>query len=104
MSGQFNPSEYTVTKSNNWSTAEEGDDSFDFTETTGQDQAREDNEPGLPGVVIYSDLNLNGVYDDSEPATTHDTDWIYVPVRRFDDEEGPGDDLTTATDSGELFV
>ena len=30
---------------------------------------RENNEPGLPGVVIYSDLNGNGRLDDDEPHT-----------------------------------
>ncbi len=30
---------------------------------------RDDNEPGLAGVVIYSDLNHNGRLDDGEPVT-----------------------------------
>ena len=30
---------------------------------------RDDNEPGIPGVVIYSDLNLNGRLDRDEPRT-----------------------------------
>ncbi len=31
------------------------------------DGERQDNEPGLPGVVIYSDVNLNGQFDSDEP-------------------------------------
>ncbi len=33
------------------------------------DGARDDGEPGLPGVTIYVDLNDNGVLDDGEPNT-----------------------------------
>ena len=31
---------------------------------------RDEGEPGLPGVVIYSDLNNNGIFDENEPRTT----------------------------------
>lgn len=30
---------------------------------------RDDDEPGLAGVTIYADLNLNGILDDDEPRT-----------------------------------
>ena len=33
------------------------------------DGERQNDEPGLPGVVIYSDLNFNGVLDEGEPRT-----------------------------------
>ena len=33
------------------------------------DGQRGSNEPGLPGVIIYSDLNRNGAHDDGEPQT-----------------------------------
>lgn len=33
---------------------------------------RDANEPGLAGVTIYSDLNLNGALDDAEPSITTD--------------------------------
>ena len=45
---------------------------------------RDPNEPGLPGVTIYSDLNFNGVLDEGEPRTvTMDDD-----PSTFQDETG----------------
>ena len=45
------------------------------------DGERGPDEPGLAGVVIYADLNWNGVRDRNEPATE----------TRFDDPDEPGD-------------
>ena len=36
---------------------------------TNGDGQRSDDEPGLPGVIVYSDLNFNGVMDQGEPRT-----------------------------------
>lgn len=36
------------------------------------DGSQTSDEPGLPGVTIYADLNLNGAVDDSEPTATTD--------------------------------
>jgi hypothetical protein len=33
-------------------------------------ESQTSDEPGLPGVTIYADINLNGAIDDSEPAVT----------------------------------
>ncbi len=43
---------------------------------------RETDEPGLPGVIIFADLNNNGEYDDREPATRSMED---DPVTDFDE-------------------
>ena len=39
---------------------------------------RDDNEPGLPGVTIYSDLNNNGLLEDFEPITETFDDGTYI--------------------------
>ena len=38
------------------------------------DGARDTNEPGLPGVTVYLDLNSNGILDEGEPVTETSTD------------------------------
>jgi hypothetical protein len=46
------------------------------------DGTRNAGEPGLPGVIIYSDLNFNGVLDDNEPHTRTRAD---LPETDFDE-------------------
>jgi protocatechuate 3,4-dioxygenase beta subunit len=49
------------------------------------DGVRDAEEPGLPGVTIYVDLNDNGVLDDGEPSTVSMTD---EPATTEVDESG----------------
>ena len=49
---------------------------------TNGDGERDDNEPGLPGVIIYSDLNGNGVAEQNEPRAVSMRD---NPDTRFDE-------------------
>jgi len=50
-------------------------------DTNGNSQ-RDSNEPGLPGVVIYADLNGNGEFEDFEPHTVTMED---IPETDFDE-------------------
>lgn len=51
-------------------------------EDSNRDGTRDPGEPGLPGVIVYIDLNTNGSFDDGEPNETTDAngDFFFADV------------------------